>query len=180
MVLCHTYEVKNSLWCQHSNKITIKYQSLILKIWNEKCNKNIKTRLINILTKIHSHAYPFYVTLVLRHFLPSFWKQSAQQTQILVIHVCWWQMSGYVIAWKNDNAVNLVLLSPRWGARGWFAIRFCMDSRDETIRSSHDTYRYEGRRYGYFRYDTDNTCKNAYIHNIHILLFMNTTEECFN
>jgi len=126
MVLCHTYEVKNSLWCQHSNKITIKYQSLILNIWNEKRNKNIKTRLINILILIHSHAYPIYATLVLRHFLLSFWKQSAQQTEILVI--CWWQLSDYVIAWKNDTNANFVLFSPRWGSRGWFAIRFCMDS----------------------------------------------------
>ena len=30
------------------------------------------------------------------------------------------------------------------------------------------------------RYDTDNNCKNTNIHNIHILLFMNTTEECFD
>ena len=54
MVLCHAYEVKKSQWCQHSNKITIKYQSLILNIWNVKRNKNIKTRLINILTKTQS------------------------------------------------------------------------------------------------------------------------------
>jgi len=33
------------------------------------------TRLINIKTKIHSHAYPFYVALVLRHVLFLFWKQ---------------------------------------------------------------------------------------------------------
>jgi len=30
------------------------------------------------------------------------------------------------------------------------------------------------------RYDTDNNCKNTIIHNIHILLLMNTTEECFS
>ena len=47
--------------------------------------KSIMTRLINNLTKIHSHAYPIYVTLLLRHFLLSFWKQSAQQTELLVI-----------------------------------------------------------------------------------------------
>jgi len=30
------------------------------------------------------------------------------------------------------------------------------------------------------RYDTDNNCKYTNIHNIHIILFMNTTEECFD
>ena len=29
-------------------------------------------------------------------------------------------------------------------------------------------------------HDTDNHCKNTNIHKIHILLFMNTTEECFD
>ena len=38
-----------------------------------------------------------------------------------------------------------------------------LQCRDETIRSTHDT---------------DNNCKNTNIHNIHILLFMITTEEC--
>jgi len=33
------------------------------------------TRLIHIKTKIHSHAYPIYVTLVFRQFLLSFSKQ---------------------------------------------------------------------------------------------------------
>jgi len=42
-------------------------------------------------------------------------------------------------------------------------------------RYGHYTIRYEGRRYGYFRYDTDTDCKNTNIYTIHILLFMNTT-----
>jgi len=41
----------------------------------KKAIKSIMTRLINMKTKIHSHAYPIYVTLVLRHVLLLFWKQ---------------------------------------------------------------------------------------------------------
>ena len=65
----------------------------------------------------------------MRHFLLSFRKQCVLmcvQTELLVI--CWWQMSDYVTAWQNDTNANFVLLKPRWGARGRFAIRFCMDS----------------------------------------------------
>jgi len=70
-----------------------------------------------------------------------------------------------------------------------------MDSiRDETIRSSHDTIRIDTKEddmviFDSIRYNTDNNCKNTNIHNVHIytnihnvniLLFMNTTEECFD
>jgi len=81
------------------------------------------TRQIHIKTKIHSHAYPIYIW----HWS---WGTScfrlgnsvSQQTELLVI--CWWQMSDYVTASKNDTNTNanFVLLRPRWGARGWFAI----------------------------------------------------------
>jgi len=57
--------------------------------------------------------------------------------------------------------------------------------RDETIRSSHDTIGIDTKGddmviFDSIRYDTDNNCKNTNIHNIHILLFMNTTEVCFD
>ena len=44
------HEFKNKLLCQNSNKITIKYQSLIL-IWMKSAIQSITTRLINIKTK---------------------------------------------------------------------------------------------------------------------------------
>jgi len=60
-----------------------------------------------------------------------------------------------------------------------------LNNRDETIRSSHDTIRIDTKGddmviFDSIRYDTDNNCKNMNIHNIHILLFMKTTEECFD
>jgi len=60
-----------------------------------------------------------------------------------------------------------------------------MTIRDETIRSSHDTIRIDTKGddmviVDTIRYDTDNTFKNRTIHNIHILLFMNATEVCFD
>jgi len=56
-------------------------------------------------------------------------------------------------------------------------------------RYSHHTIRYISIRRETIwlfsiRYNTDNNCKNTNIHNVHIytniLLFMNTTEECFD
>ena len=57
--------------------------------------------------------------------------------------------------------------------------------RDETIRSSHDTIRIDTKgddmvSFDTIRYDMDNIWKNTNIQNIHILLFMNTTEVCFD
>ena len=54
-----------------------------------------------------------------------------------------------------------------------------------TRRYSHYTIPYVSIRRGTIwlfsiRYDTDNNCKNTNIHNIHILLLSNTTEECFD
>ena len=63
---------------------------------------------------------------------------------------------------------------------------FCMiNTRDDTVITRHNTYRYEGRRYDYLRYDTGSCFKNKIIHNIHILIFIitltiNTTEEGLN
>jgi len=62
-------------------------------------------------------------------------------------------------------------------------------TRDETIWSSHDTIRIDTKGddmviFDTIRYNTDNNCKNTNIYNVHIyinihnvqiLLFMNTT-----
>ena len=62
--------------------------------------------------------------------------------------------------------------------------KYVVICRDETIRSSHDTIRIDTKGddmviFDTIRYDTDNNCKNTNIHNVHIFLFLNTTEECF-
>jgi len=77
---------------------------------------------------------------------------------------------------------------------GSFHANICIFSRDETIRSSHDTIRIDTKGddmviFDTVRYNTDNNCKNTNIHNVyiytnihnvHIILFMNTTKECFD
>ena len=67
----------------------------------------------------------------------------------------------------------------------WYRV----NTRDETISSSHDTIRIDTMGddmviFDTIRYNTDNNCKNTNIYNVHIytnihnvqiLLFMNTT-----
>ena len=83
-----------------------------------------------------------------------------------------------VIKFLSYNAGKSILMNKKvcgWnGAEYNQCVPMCTKSYEwkDKVITRHDTYRYERRRYDYWRNDTGSDCKNTNIHNIHIVLFI--------
>ena len=116
--------------CNCDVNVLIKWQQHIkVYYWTSEMKNAIKVSWLDwLILKLNSPSCLSYLCDFSIEALPAFRFGNSMSQPTELLFICWWQRSDYVIAWKNDNTANFVLLRQRWWTRGWFDIRFCMNS----------------------------------------------------